>query len=109
MSRRALGKWAGAPAPLPVAIQFCIRRVNGGEVLLRDGCFTSPGNCYMREHGHTWHVPRLYSSRIKAALDHVREGFGATCEVVPYTWAREPWEREGSIIRVACNLGMGRS
>lgn len=88
------------------AKQWCLRRIKGGEVLLKDGAWTSPGNCMMREFGVVWHIPRLFSTKREGNLQRWR--ISATpdrVEVVEYTWALKPWERDGSIIRRAFELG----
>ncbi len=67
------------------------------DVLLTDGCWTNPDNCYRRMFGAVMHEPRLFHTRGGAknykALHH---DYDKRIHIGKYEGPTEPWEREES-------------
>jgi hypothetical protein len=59
-----------------------------------------------REFGAVLCIPKLFDLKREAVLYMAQKyGVSKRTVVAPYTWAQKPWEREGSIIKTAVDLG----
>jgi len=64
------------------------------SVMLTDGAWTSPRNCYMREFGVTWHIPRLFDAHDQANDWMSKNLAPLLCyRIGEYNGPTEPWDR----------------
>ena len=64
-------------------------------VLLIEGAWTNPDNCYMREFGVVWHKPRLFHTRGGARnFKLLHHNHDKRVRIAKYEGPTEPWDRE---------------